>query len=132
MRPPPLWVVRAEDTAFEQRASLKARGYRWDDGEGKRVKVWWLMTNDPKPNISLANGSRTIQMGQRGPLRRFSRPAYPLQSSQSLKGRSNGPLSPKRDACRHSTSRIWTFSPIRMRTFRHLGTLADASRGIPY
>ncbi len=30
-----LWAVRAEDTAFEQRASLKARGYRWDDGEGK-------------------------------------------------------------------------------------------------
>jgi hypothetical protein len=37
-----LWVIRAEDTAFEQRASLKARGYRWDDGEGKRVKAWWL------------------------------------------------------------------------------------------
>jgi DNA polymerase-3 subunit epsilon len=46
-----LWVVRAEDAAFEQRASLKARGYRWDDGEGKRVKAWWLMTNDPAAEL---------------------------------------------------------------------------------
>jgi hypothetical protein len=43
--------VRAEDTAFEQRSSLKARGYRWDDGEGKRVKAWWLMTNDPRTEL---------------------------------------------------------------------------------
>ena len=46
-----LWVVRAEDTAFEQRASLKARGYRWDDGEGKRVKAWWVLTNDPQAEL---------------------------------------------------------------------------------
>lgn len=46
-----LWVVRAEDTAFEQRASLKARGYRWDDGGGKRVKAWWLLTNNPQTEI---------------------------------------------------------------------------------
>ena len=46
-----LWVVRAEDTAFEQRASLKARGYRWDDGESKRVKAWWIMTNDPQVEL---------------------------------------------------------------------------------
>ena len=46
-----LWVVRAEGTAFEQRASLKSRGYRWDDGEGKRVKAWWLMTNDPQAEL---------------------------------------------------------------------------------
>jgi DNA polymerase III subunit epsilon len=31
------WVVRAEDTSFERRASLKARGYRCDNGEGKRL-----------------------------------------------------------------------------------------------
>jgi DNA polymerase III subunit epsilon len=43
--------VRAENTAFEQRSSLKARGYRWDDGEGKRVKAWWLMTNDPQAEL---------------------------------------------------------------------------------
>lgn len=47
-----LWIVRAEDTAFEQRASLKARSYRWDDGEGKRVKAWWLMTNDPQTELN--------------------------------------------------------------------------------
>jgi DNA polymerase-3 subunit epsilon len=46
-----LWVVRAEDTAFEQRASLKSSGYRWDDGEGKRVKAWWLLTNDPQTEL---------------------------------------------------------------------------------
>lgn len=46
-----LWVVRAENTAFEQRASLKARGYRWDDGAGKRVKAWWIMTNDPQTEL---------------------------------------------------------------------------------
>lgn len=46
-----LWVVRAEDTAFEQRASLKARGYRWDDGDGKRIKAWWLLTNDPQAEL---------------------------------------------------------------------------------
>jgi DNA polymerase-3 subunit epsilon len=46
-----LWVVRAEDTAFEQRASLKSRGYRWDDGEGKRLKAWWLLTNDPQAEL---------------------------------------------------------------------------------
>jgi len=46
-----LWIVRAEDTAFEQRASLKARGYRWDVGEGKRAKAWWLMTNDPQAEL---------------------------------------------------------------------------------
>jgi DNA polymerase-3 subunit epsilon len=47
----PLWAVRAEDTAFAQRASLKARGYRWDDGDGKRVKAWWLLTEDPKSEL---------------------------------------------------------------------------------
>jgi DNA polymerase-3 subunit epsilon len=46
-----LWVVRAEDTAFAQRSSLKARGYRWDDGEGKRLKAWWLLTNDPQTEL---------------------------------------------------------------------------------
>lgn len=47
----PLWAVRAEDTAFEQRAALKARNYRWDDGEGKRRKAWWILTDDPQGEI---------------------------------------------------------------------------------
>lgn len=47
----PLRAVRAEDTAFEQRAALKARGYRWDDGEGKRCKAWWILTDNPQAEI---------------------------------------------------------------------------------
>lgn len=47
----PLWLVRAENTAFEQRSSLKARGYRWDDGAGRRVKAWWIMSNDPQSEL---------------------------------------------------------------------------------
>lgn len=44
-------MFRAEDTAFEQRSSLKARGNRWNDGESKRVKAWWLLTNDPQTEL---------------------------------------------------------------------------------
>lgn len=47
----PLWLVRAENTAFEQRASLKARGYRWDDGGGQQVKAWWIMSDDPQSEL---------------------------------------------------------------------------------
>jgi hypothetical protein len=48
----PLWAVRAEETAFEQRAALKARGYRWDDGEGRRAKAWWIRTQTPEIEIT--------------------------------------------------------------------------------
>ena len=47
----PLRAVRAEETAFEQRAALKQRGYRWDDGAGKRPKAWWILTDDPQREI---------------------------------------------------------------------------------
>jgi len=47
----PLRAVRAEETAFEQRAALKGRGYRWDDGEGKRPKAWWILTDNPQTEI---------------------------------------------------------------------------------
>jgi DNA polymerase-3 subunit epsilon len=47
----PLRAVRAEETAFEQRASLKARGYRWDDGDGRRKKAWWILTDHPQAEI---------------------------------------------------------------------------------
>lgn len=47
----PLRAVRAEETAFEQRAALRARGYRWDDGGGRRTKAWWIMTSDPDAEI---------------------------------------------------------------------------------
>jgi DNA polymerase-3 subunit epsilon len=42
----PLWAVRAEETAFEQRAALKGRGYRWDSGDAGRPKAWWTFTKD--------------------------------------------------------------------------------------
>lgn len=47
----PLRAVRAEDTAFEQRAALKGRGYRWDEGAGRRKKAWWISTDDPQSEI---------------------------------------------------------------------------------
>lgn len=47
----PLRAVRAEETDFSQRAALKQRGYRWDDGEGKRRKAWWILTDDPQTEI---------------------------------------------------------------------------------
>jgi DNA polymerase-3 subunit epsilon len=51
----PLRAVRAEETAFEQRAALKQRGYRWDDGAGKRPKAWWILTDDPQREIDWLN-----------------------------------------------------------------------------
>jgi DNA polymerase-3 subunit epsilon len=48
----PVRAVRAEETAFEQRAALKARGYRWDEGGPKRPKAWWIMTDDPDAEIA--------------------------------------------------------------------------------
>lgn len=52
----PLWVVRAEGAAFEQKAALKARGYRWDDGAGgARPKAWWLLTGEPEAEWAWLN-----------------------------------------------------------------------------
>ena len=48
----PLRAVRAEETAFEQRAALKARGYRWDEGSSKRPKAWWIMTDDADGEVA--------------------------------------------------------------------------------
>lgn len=48
----PLRAVRAEETAFAQRAALKARGYRWDEGKGPRKKAWWILTDDPDAEIA--------------------------------------------------------------------------------
>lgn len=47
----PLYGVRAENTAFEQRAALKARGYRWDGGEASRSKAWWILTDNPQAEV---------------------------------------------------------------------------------
>jgi DNA polymerase-3 subunit epsilon len=51
----PLKAVRAEETAFEQRAALKARGYRWDSGNAKRAKAWWILTDDADAEIAWLN-----------------------------------------------------------------------------
>jgi DNA polymerase-3 subunit epsilon len=48
----PLYAVRAEETAFVQRAALKARGYRWDSGESRRTKAWWTLTSDPEREVA--------------------------------------------------------------------------------
>lgn len=73
----PLRAVRAEETAFEQRSSLKARGYRWDDGEGKRTKAWWIMTSEPEAEIAwlqaeIYGDERAISVVNVPPTRRYS------------------------------------------------------------
>lgn len=51
----PLRAVRAEETAFAQRAALKQRGYRWDAGAPGRDKAWWVLTEDPASEIAWLN-----------------------------------------------------------------------------
>lgn len=74
----PLRAVRAEETAFEQRAALKARGYRWDEGKGKRAKAWWIMTNEPEAEVSwlrteiYRDEKREIAVVNVPPTRRYS------------------------------------------------------------
>lgn len=79
----PLWLVRAENTAFEQRASLKARGYRWDDGGGKRVKAWWIMTNEPQSELDWL---RSDIYGDEGSVRVLKIPATKRYSSRVWEG----------------------------------------------
>lgn len=79
----PLWLVRAENTAFEQRASLKARGYRWDDGGGKRVKAWWIMSNDPQSELEWL---RSDIYGDEGSVRVLKIPATKRYSSRVWEG----------------------------------------------
>lgn len=47
--------MRAEGTAFEQRAALKARGYRWDAGDASPAKAWWILTDEPEREIDWLN-----------------------------------------------------------------------------
>lgn len=51
----PLMAVRAEGTAFEARAALKQRGYRWDPGDAGRPKAWWILTEDADAEIAWLN-----------------------------------------------------------------------------
>ncbi len=78
----PLRAVRGEETAFEQRAALKARGYRWDEGEGKRTKAWWIMTDDPDAEIAwlqseIYGDPREITVVNAPPTRRYSARLWP-------------------------------------------------------
>jgi DNA polymerase-3 subunit epsilon len=73
----PLRAVRAEETAFEQRAALKARGYRWDEGSGKRAKAWWIMTSEPQVEVEwlraeIYRDQREITVVNMPPTRRYS------------------------------------------------------------
>lgn len=78
----PLRAVRAEETAFEQRAALKARGYRWDEGRGKRAKAWWIMTNEPETEVQwlreeIYRDRREIAVANVPPTRRYSARLWP-------------------------------------------------------
>lgn len=78
----PLRAVRAEETAFEQRAALKARGYRWDEGKGKRAKAWWIMTSEPETEVrwlreEIYRDRREIAVVNVPPTRRYSARLWP-------------------------------------------------------
>ena len=78
----PLRAVRAEETAFEQRAALKARGYRWDEGGGKRAKAWWILTTDPDAEIAwlrseIYRDAGAISVVNAPPTRRYSARLWP-------------------------------------------------------
>ncbi len=78
----PLRAVRAEETAFEQRAALKGRGYRWDEGKGKRTKAWWIMTSDADAEIAwlrseIYRKERDIPVVNVPPTRRYSSRLWP-------------------------------------------------------
>jgi DNA polymerase-3 subunit epsilon len=73
----PLKAVRAEETAFEQRAALKARGYRWDAGDARRAKAWWILTEDSDAEIAWLNSEiyrepRAIRVLNMPATRRYS------------------------------------------------------------
>ncbi len=78
----PLRAVRAEETAFEQRAALRARGYRWDEGKGKRAKAWWIMTSEADTEIAwlrseIYRDEREITVVNVPPTRRYSSRLWP-------------------------------------------------------
>jgi DNA polymerase-3 subunit epsilon len=73
----PLMAVRAEGTAFEAKAALKQRGYRWDPGDTERTKAWWILTEDAEAEIAWLNAEiyttpRTIRPVSVPATRRFS------------------------------------------------------------
>lgn len=78
----PLRAVRAEETAFEQRAALKQRGYRWDAGAPNRPKAWWMLTDDADTEIAWLNAEiyakpRDIPVVNMPATRRYSARLWP-------------------------------------------------------
>lgn len=51
----PLMAVRAEGAAFEAKAALRQRGYRWDPGDAARAKAWWILTEDAEAEVAWLN-----------------------------------------------------------------------------
>lgn len=47
----PLWMVRAQETPFDMKDLLSARGYRWQPATTTRVKAWVAMTGDPEAEV---------------------------------------------------------------------------------
>lgn len=73
----PLFAVRAEDTAFQQRSSLRQRGYRWDEGGSNRSKAWWILTDEPDREVGwlqseIYGAPRKIPVIPVPPTRRYS------------------------------------------------------------
>lgn len=78
----PLRAVRAEATAFEQRAALKARGYKWDEGATNRTKAWWKLTDDPETEINwlhaeIYGDTRAVRVINMPATRRYSSRLWP-------------------------------------------------------
>jgi DNA polymerase-3 subunit epsilon len=73
----PLFGVRAEDTSFQQRSSLRQRGYRWDEGDATRPKAWWILTDNPDREVAwlqmeIYGATRKIPVVSVPPTRRYS------------------------------------------------------------
>ncbi|MBL8544345.1 MAG: 3'-5' exonuclease [Hyphomonadaceae bacterium] len=78
----PLRAVRAEATAFEQRAALKSRGYKWDEGAANRPKAWWKLTDDPQAEIDwlhaeIYGDDRDVRVINMPATRRYSSRLWP-------------------------------------------------------
>ena len=72
----PLRAVRAEDTAFEQRAALKARGRRGEPAEG------WKLTDDAEAEIDwlhaeIYGDQRNVRVVNMPATRRYSSRLWP-------------------------------------------------------
>lgn len=49
----PTWQIWAENSPFETKDVLKARGYRWNDGADGRPKAWWIDVGEDRRDDEL-------------------------------------------------------------------------------